>query len=300
MKAKSHQSAAATASLAACGLIALVSGAAPAGAADVSFERLVTPEPQNWLMNHHDYAAQRYSALDVINKTERQEPAARLRGRARRHLRQREPEGDAAGRDGFMYVPDAWGVVYKIDVRSGDARRHRLEDGPRPGEDRPQSRRRAVGQSRHLGDEQRRPRDRDRQGHRQDRCGRATCATSRTSRSTPRRSRSRTRSSSAPRAATAARATGSPRSMPRPANLLVEDLFDPGARRARQRDLEGQQQCLADRRRRLLGHRLLRSRHQSQPIGAPAIRCRNTIHPTGPATISTPTARSRSMPPPAA
>src|SRR5262249_16178222 len=43
--------------------------APPAGAAAVPFERLVNPEPQNWLTNHHDYAAQRYSALGAINKT---------------------------------------------------------------------------------------------------------------------------------------------------------------------------------------------------------------------------------------
>ncbi len=43
----------------------------------------------------------------------------------------------------------------------------------------------------------------------------------------------------------------------RTGNAAVEDLFGPGARRARQRDLEGQEQCLADRRRRLLRHRLL-------------------------------------------
>jgi alcohol dehydrogenase (cytochrome c) len=26
-----------------------------ASAADVTFERLRNPEPQNWLMNHHDF-----------------------------------------------------------------------------------------------------------------------------------------------------------------------------------------------------------------------------------------------------
>ena len=36
-------------------------------AADVTFERLRNPEPQNWLMNHGDYSAHRYSSLDKIN-----------------------------------------------------------------------------------------------------------------------------------------------------------------------------------------------------------------------------------------
>jgi len=44
---------------------------APAIAADVTAERLANAdkEPQNWLMNHRTYDAQRYSPLDKINKT---------------------------------------------------------------------------------------------------------------------------------------------------------------------------------------------------------------------------------------
>ena len=38
-------------------------------AAEVTFERLAHPEPQNWLMNHHDFGSQRFSALDAINKS---------------------------------------------------------------------------------------------------------------------------------------------------------------------------------------------------------------------------------------
>src|SRR5207249_1713596 len=37
-------------------------------AADVTYERLRNPEPHNWLMNHRDFAAHRFSPLDVINK----------------------------------------------------------------------------------------------------------------------------------------------------------------------------------------------------------------------------------------
>ena len=40
----------------------------PARAADTTYERLANPEPQNWLMHHHDYSAQRYSPLDLINR----------------------------------------------------------------------------------------------------------------------------------------------------------------------------------------------------------------------------------------
>ena len=42
---------------------ALLASAAPLYAADVTFERLLNPEPHNWLMVHHDYGAQRFSTL---------------------------------------------------------------------------------------------------------------------------------------------------------------------------------------------------------------------------------------------
>ena len=38
-------------------------------AADVTFERLLNPEPQNWLMNHHDFSSQRFSTLTTINRS---------------------------------------------------------------------------------------------------------------------------------------------------------------------------------------------------------------------------------------
>src|SRR2546421_11602313 len=50
----------------ACALLAATS---LAPAADVTFERLFNPEPQNWLMNHRTYDAQRHSPLDQINKS---------------------------------------------------------------------------------------------------------------------------------------------------------------------------------------------------------------------------------------
>ena len=39
-----------------------------AWAADVTYQRLVNPEPQNWLTHYGDYGSQRYSPLDTINK----------------------------------------------------------------------------------------------------------------------------------------------------------------------------------------------------------------------------------------
>ena len=51
-------------------LASVVIAASPALAADVTPERLINAdrEPQNWLMNHRTYDAQRYSPLDKINK----------------------------------------------------------------------------------------------------------------------------------------------------------------------------------------------------------------------------------------
>ncbi len=88
-------------------------------AAEATYERLVNPEPHNWLMNHHDYSAQRYSALTAINKGNvkslRLAFAVALGGTSGNENLTATPLVD----DGFMYVTDAWGVVYKIDVRSG-------------------------------------------------------------------------------------------------------------------------------------------------------------------------------------
>jgi alcohol dehydrogenase (cytochrome c) len=98
---------------------ALAIGISAAQSADVTYQRLVDPEPQNWLMNHHDFAAHRFSTLDAINtsnvKNLRLAFAVALGGTTGNENLTATPLVD----DGFMYVPDAWGVVYKIDVRSG-------------------------------------------------------------------------------------------------------------------------------------------------------------------------------------
>src|ERR1700730_1536386 len=56
-----------TAFAASCLAGTLLAGASGVRAADVTYERLRNPEPHNWLMNHHDYSAQRFSSLDAIN-----------------------------------------------------------------------------------------------------------------------------------------------------------------------------------------------------------------------------------------
>ena len=95
--------------------------AAPAFAADVTPERLANPdkEPQNWLMNHRSYDSQRFSPLARINKDNvkslKLAYAVAIGGTSASENLQATPLVE----DGFMYLVDIWGIVYKIDVRSG-------------------------------------------------------------------------------------------------------------------------------------------------------------------------------------
>src|SRR5467141_5021519 len=97
-------------------LLAATMLASPAVAADVTPERLVNAdkEPQNWLMNHRTYDGQRFSPLTRINR----DNVKNLK------LAYAVPLGGAAGdewveatplvENGFIYVTDSWGVLYKI------------------------------------------------------------------------------------------------------------------------------------------------------------------------------------------
>jgi alcohol dehydrogenase (cytochrome c) len=95
----------------------------PVLAADVTPERLLNPEPQNWLMNHRTYDGQRFSPLDTINRGNvkglRLAYAVALGGGAGNEFTNATPLAE----DGFLYVTDSWGVLYKIDATSGDAGR---------------------------------------------------------------------------------------------------------------------------------------------------------------------------------
>jgi len=93
-------------------------------AADVTPQRLMNAdkEPQNWLMVNKDYSSHRYSTLNQINK----DNAKNL------HVAFTVALGGATGigdvslgghqstplvDDGFMYIVDGFGAVYKVDVR---------------------------------------------------------------------------------------------------------------------------------------------------------------------------------------
>jgi alcohol dehydrogenase (cytochrome c) len=97
----------------------------PACAADVTPDRLVNAdkEPHNWLMNHRTYDAQRYSPLEKINKANvknlKLAYALAIGGTSANENLQATPLAE----DGFLYIVDQWGVVYKVDVRSGDTPR---------------------------------------------------------------------------------------------------------------------------------------------------------------------------------
>ncbi len=93
-------------------------------AADVTPTRLMNAdkEPQNWLMVNKDYSSHRYSELDQINKDNVKNlhvaftvALGGVNGVGAMPLggHQSTPLVD----DGFMYVVDGFGAVYKIDVR---------------------------------------------------------------------------------------------------------------------------------------------------------------------------------------
>ncbi len=131
--------------VAAVTLASLVNLGGSARSADVTYARLLNPEPQNWLTYNRDYSGQRHSPLDVINKLNiknlKLKFALPLGGKAVNESLEATPLVD----DGFMYMVDSWGVVTKIDVRSGTAGKDPVEDGPQSRAAGPQSRRCAVG-----------------------------------------------------------------------------------------------------------------------------------------------------------
>src|SRR5580693_8723692 len=97
--------------------------ATPALAAEVTPERLLNPdkEPQNWLMNHRSYDGQRFSPLARINKGNvkglKLAYAVPLAGTAGNEYVEATPLVE----NGFLYITDSWGVLYKIDGTSGDS-----------------------------------------------------------------------------------------------------------------------------------------------------------------------------------
>ncbi len=111
------------AALLSSGALTVAMLAAPALGAEVTPQRLANPEPGNWLMNHRTYDGQRFSPLDKINKQTvkglKLAYAVAIGGASPNENLQATPLVD----DGYMYLVDQWGVVYKIDARSGETGR---------------------------------------------------------------------------------------------------------------------------------------------------------------------------------
>ena len=101
--------------------------ALPVSAADeVNQERLlnVDKEPGNWLHHHQNYSAHRFSTLKEINR----DNVKNLKVAWTMHLGGVEGggiwshgglEGTPIAENGFLYVTDGWGSVYKIDAHGG-------------------------------------------------------------------------------------------------------------------------------------------------------------------------------------
>jgi len=103
----------------------VLAAAAPSWAADVTADRLINAdkEPQNWLMNHRTYDGQRFSPLARIDRSNvknlKLAYAVPLGGTAGNESVEATPLAE----NGFLYITDGWGVLYKIDGTSGDVGR---------------------------------------------------------------------------------------------------------------------------------------------------------------------------------
>src|SRR5262245_39131490 len=81
-------------------------------------------EPQNWVLNHKNYSSHRYSQLDQINKSTVKNlklayafSLGGIQGGGR--FGNAALEATPLVEDGFMYVPNGWGEVSKLDLRQG-------------------------------------------------------------------------------------------------------------------------------------------------------------------------------------
>ncbi len=118
-------------------------------------------------MNHRTYDGQRFSPLARINRDNvkglKLVYAVPLSGSHGSEFLEATPLAE----DGFLYITDAWGVLYKIDATSGRYGPRRLADGSQAGARGGEPRRGAVGQLRDLAGEHPGAHHRDRQEYRQ-------------------------------------------------------------------------------------------------------------------------------------
>ncbi|MCW5696499.1 MAG: PQQ-binding-like beta-propeller repeat protein [Bauldia sp.] len=111
------------AKLAGVGAIALLAGTAlsTGASAQVTYDRLLNPEPENWLTHNLTYDGHRYSLLDEINTGNVGDlrVAFTLPLMPHIHAGLGSGQGTPLVDNGIMYMVDMFGVVYRIDVSSG-------------------------------------------------------------------------------------------------------------------------------------------------------------------------------------
>ncbi len=109
-----------------CGSAWAANQSAPQQDPAVTQQRLLQADSEqgNWLTNHKDLSAQRFSPLDQINR----DTVKNLKVAWTLQLGGVEGggiwshgglEGTPIANDGFLYVTDGWGSVYKIDTHGG-------------------------------------------------------------------------------------------------------------------------------------------------------------------------------------
>ena len=130
-------------------LAGVVIAVSPALAADVTPERLINAdrEPQNWLMNHRTYDAQRYSPLDKINKGNVKDLKLAYAVGIGGTSANENVEATPLAEDGFLYIVDQ---KDRCAVRQGGP--DRVAHGPGAGEGATREPRcGALGRPRHHG-----------------------------------------------------------------------------------------------------------------------------------------------------
>jgi len=104
--------------------IALMTGV-PSLAVDVTYERLLNPEPGNWLSNNRTYNANRYSPLEEITRDNVKNlkvafTVPLLQGSKGAGAFASSLQGTPLVDDGIMFMSDGWGRVYRINLTKGD------------------------------------------------------------------------------------------------------------------------------------------------------------------------------------
>lgn len=114
----------------ACGIALWMAGAPQARAGDeVTSDRLVNADKEqgNWITHHKDYFAHRFTPLNEINantvKNLKVAWTFQLGGVEGGGIWTHGGlEGTPIAEDGFLYVTDGWGSVYKIDAHNGEGK----------------------------------------------------------------------------------------------------------------------------------------------------------------------------------